>query len=70
MEHHSLKVSILEAVTQADLVICYEAVNGSCDAAIADDERQPMHPNYTIDSVKPPKYWGKPDDGKLLCEEG
>lgn len=21
-----------------------------------------MHPNYTIDSIKPPKYWGKPAD--------
>jgi hypothetical protein len=22
---------------------------------------EPMHPNYSIDSVKPPKYWGKPE---------
>jgi hypothetical protein len=22
---------------------------------------EPLHPNYTIDSVKPPKYWAKPD---------
>eukprot|EP00557_Chaetoceros_sp_GSL56_P000946 CAMPEP_0176501884 /NCGR_PEP_ID=MMETSP0200_2-20121128/14437_1 /TAXON_ID=947934 /ORGANISM="Chaetoceros sp., Strain GSL56" /LENGTH=502 /DNA_ID=CAMNT_0017900877 /DNA_START=173 /DNA_END=1681 /DNA_ORIENTATION=+ len=22
---------------------------------------EPMHPNYGIDSVKPPKYWAKPD---------
>lgn len=23
---------------------------------------EPLHPNHTIDSVKPPKYWGKPEE--------
>lgn len=25
---------------------------------------EPMHPNYGIDSVKPPKHWAMPPDGK------
>lgn len=28
---------------------------------------EPLHPNYTIQSVKPPKYWAKPADGKYLA---
>lgn len=30
-------------------------------SALADE---PMHPNYNIDTIKPPKYWGKPADVK------
>ena len=37
LDHDHLKISIIEAVTQADHVICYQAVHGDCDAAIADD---------------------------------
>ena len=30
---------------------------------------EPLHPNYTIQSVKPPKYWAKPADGKYLTHD-
>jgi hypothetical protein len=37
---------------------------------------EPMHPNYSIDSVKPPKYWEKPEgelhhvnESFLLCNQ-
>ena len=30
-----------------------------------DDE--PIPENYTLDSIKPPKYWAEPEDGEFLC---
>ena len=40
----------------------------SSTTALGSAAGEPMHPNYNIDSVKPPKYWGKPADGKCTAQ--